>query len=280
MSSCPEIRIASWREYPPIMPKVPTPNARNTLRDKAPTRKGTGQPHTGERPTGRLSQRADILEAAVDLFAKGGSRGTPMAAIAERIGVSIPAITHHFGSKHGLFIEVVAVSDSLDETRTTRSDAESGIERLSAIRFWARELTSDSALANLSRLTLVMTAEALDADFPAHEHFVARHRRFRHMIAETVADGQRDGSVAKRCDPDRLAVEIIAFVQGSVLQWHLDPEAIDLVAVFDSYFDRLVEDVAGAAPTVVTRTARAKPRAAKKQPAESANGAKRGPVRH
>ena len=47
-----------------------------------------------------------------------------MAAIAERIGVSIPAITHHFGSKYGLFMEVIAVSDSIDETRTTRRDAE------------------------------------------------------------------------------------------------------------------------------------------------------------
>ena len=46
-----------------------------------------------------------------------------MAAIAERIGVSIPAITHHFGSKYGLFMEVVAVSDSIDETRTTRMDS-------------------------------------------------------------------------------------------------------------------------------------------------------------
>src|SRR6185437_14806163 len=91
-------------EYPPIMQKVPTAKARR-------------------------SQRSDILDAAVDLFAKGGSRGTPMAAIAERIGVSIPAITHHFGSKHGLFMEVLAVSDSIDEMRTTPTEAESGIDR-------------------------------------------------------------------------------------------------------------------------------------------------------
>jgi AcrR family transcriptional regulator len=229
------------------MQKVPISKVPNG----APTRKGSSRSKT-EKPTGgRLSQRSDILEAAVDLFAKGGSRGTPMAAIAERIGVSIPAITHHFGSKYGLFMEVVAVSDSIDEMRTRPTDAESGIDRLNAIRFWAYELTSDSALANLSRLTLVMTAEALDADFPAHEHFVARHRRFRHLIAQSLAGGQRDGSITKDLDPARLAVEIIAFVQGAVLQWHLDPESIDLVRVFDSYFDRLVEDVTCASPKPV-----------------------------
>ena len=127
-----------------------------------------------------------------------------MAAIAERIGVSIPAITHHFGSKYGLFMEVIAVSDSIDELRTTRMDAQTGIDRLSAIRFWSHELSSDSALANLSRLTLVMTAEALDADFPAHEHFVVRHRRFRRSDRRNLGDGQRDGSITRRIDPDSV----------------------------------------------------------------------------
>jgi AcrR family transcriptional regulator len=203
-----------------------------------------------------------------------------MAAIAERIGVSIPAITHHFGSKHGLFMEVVAVSDSIDETRTTRIEAENGIERLSAIRFWAYELTSDSTLANLSRLTLVMTAEALDADFPAHEHFVIRHRRFRHLIARNLSNGQRDGSITKGIDPDRLAVEVIAFVQGAVLQWHLDPDSIDLVLVFDSYFDRLVEDLACGSATSAKSASRAKKKSVNKQPSKSAHGAKRAAPRH
>jgi AcrR family transcriptional regulator len=255
------------------MQKVPTANVRNAPRDKAPTRTNSSRPKSGERTNGRLSQRSDILAAAVDLFAKGGSRGTPMAAIAERIGVSIPAITHHFGSKYGLFMEVVAVSDSLDETRITPIAAENGIDRLNAIRFWAHELISDSALANLSRLTLVMTAEALDADFAAHEHFVARHRRFRHLIAINLADGQRDGSITKEVDPDRMAVEIIAFVQGTVLQWHLDPDAIDLVLVFDSYFDRLVGDLTSGSPTSVKSATRVKNKTVKKQPAKSAGGA-------
>src|ERR1700691_65117 len=104
MSSRPENRIASPREDPPIMQKVPTANGRNASRDTAPSRKPNSRSNTGERTTGRLSQRSDILEAAVDLFAKGGSRGTPMAAIAERMGVSIPAIPHHFGSQYGLFM--------------------------------------------------------------------------------------------------------------------------------------------------------------------------------
>ena len=148
-------------------------------------------------------------------------------------------------------------------------DAKSGIDRLGAIRFWAHELASDSALANLSRLTLVMTAEALDADFPAHEHFVVRHRRFRALIAKTLRDGQRDGSISKDIDPEGLAVEVIGFVQGTVLQWHLDPDAIDLVLIFDNYFDRLVEDVACGSAARAKPANRAKKKPVRKQPVTS-----------
>lgn len=184
----------------------------------------------------------------MDLFGKGGSRGTPMAAIAERIGVSIPAINHHFGSRNGLFLEVVAVSDSIDEIRTTQPQLRAGIDRVGAIRSWAHAISADSSVANLARLTLVMTAEALDADFPAHDHFVARHRRFRQQIADAIIAGQDDGTVRHDVDPFSQAIEILSFVQGTLLQWHLDPEAIDLLTVFDLYFDRLVFDlVPGAA---------------------------------
>jgi AcrR family transcriptional regulator len=257
------------------MKKVPTANVRSTPRSRAPAKQNHARAESEQRISGRHSQRADILEAAVDLFAKGGSRGTPMAAIAERIGVSIPAITHHFGSKYGLFMEVIAVSDSIDELRTTRIEAKNGIDRLSAVRFWAHELASDSALANLSRLTLVMTVEALDADFAAHEHFVVRHRRFRSLIARTLGDGQRDGSIKKEIDPDLMAIEIMGFVQGAVLQWHLDPDEIDLVLVFDNYFDRLIEAVACEAVRVPKPAGRVKKSPVKKQPATSTRAPKR-----
>jgi AcrR family transcriptional regulator len=242
MSSCPRVNDAvTSKEYPPSMQQRSTAKTARAWRHTAAASEETSAPTSKSSSNGRRSQRGDILDAAVDLFAKGGSRGTPMAAIAERIGVSIPAITHHFGSKHGLFLEVVAVSDRLDESRTMPTDVGSGLERVSAIRSWGRELAADPGLANLSRLT---TTEALDADFPAHEHFVARHQRFRHMTAASISSGQRDGSIRKDIDPDRLAVEIIGFVQGTVLQWHLDPKSVDLVAVFDDYFDRLVKDLA------------------------------------
>jgi AcrR family transcriptional regulator len=243
------------------MPKPPVAKKRPTKRPAVKPVLVAGNDSTAtvaKRPSGRRSQRAEILGAAVDLFAKGGSRGTPLAAIAERIGVSVPAITHHFGSKYGLFMEVVAVSDSADEMRLIEASHGAGIERLGSPRSWARTVSSDPSLVNLERLTLVMTVEAVDADFPFHDHFVARQHWIRQTIIDKIERGRRDGSIRPDVDSLALAVEVLAFMHGANLQWHLDPESIDLVKAYDGYFDRLLHDLApsATAPLAGGRTKR------------------------
>jgi AcrR family transcriptional regulator len=197
--------------------------------------------------------RNDLLQAAVELFAREGSRGTPLAAVAERIGVTAPAITHHFGSKTGLLMEVVKYTDRANPNLSEDAAGQSGLELVSALRRWSDLLITDAALANLSRLRAVMLAEALDPEFPAHDHFVERHRRFRSQLAQIVKLGQRDGSIRADVDAETTAGEIIAFMQGAQVQWFLDPKAVDLPELFAAHFDRLVRDLS---PALAIRRAR------------------------
>jgi len=58
----------------------------------------------------RLSKeerRRDIIEAATQEFAVGGLNGTPVEAIAKRVGVSQPYLFQLFGTKKDLFIAAV-----------------------------------------------------------------------------------------------------------------------------------------------------------------------------
>jgi TetR/AcrR family transcriptional regulator len=52
--------------------------------------------------------RAQILKAAVALFAERGYEGASLRAVARAAGVSQPLIHHHFGSKQGLWDAVKA----------------------------------------------------------------------------------------------------------------------------------------------------------------------------
>jgi AcrR family transcriptional regulator len=185
-----------------------------------------------------------------------------LAAVAERIGVTTPAITHHFGSKAGLLMEVVEYTDRANPNLAEDAADRSGLDRVSGLRRWADLLVTDTALANLSRLRAVMVAEALDSEFPAHDHFVERHRRFRSQVAEMLEDGREDGSIRADVDAETTAGEIIAFMQGAQVQWFLDPQGVDLRKLFGAHFDRLVRDLTPARGSRggVNRAKRATPR--------------------
>jgi AcrR family transcriptional regulator len=66
---------------------------------------------TAPRPRGRRpgasSSRDDVLAAARAEFAASGYEGATMRAIARRAGVDPALVSHHFGSKEGLFAAAV-----------------------------------------------------------------------------------------------------------------------------------------------------------------------------
>lgn len=56
-------------------------------------------------------RRAEIISAAITLFAAHGYRGTSLAAVAQAAGISQSGLLHHFRSKEVLLTEVLAELD-------------------------------------------------------------------------------------------------------------------------------------------------------------------------
>jgi AcrR family transcriptional regulator len=205
----------------------------------------------------RPSRRDAILQAAIDLFAKGGSRGTCIAAIAERIGVTPAAVIHHFKTKEALLREVVAEIDN----RRPGLEREDGVEgnRLRQIGSWGRLLEQDDELANLARLAAVITAEALDPDHASHEYFVARQREFQSTAREIIQSGIIEGWIRDDIDPAVLAITVVGVLNGTQLQWFLDPERVPIRAALETAFDLLASALTPVGPP--TRSASKKKRA-------------------
>jgi len=65
----------------------------------------------------RASTRAALVAAGRELFAASGYAGAGQEEIVERAGVTRGALSHHFGTKHGLFRAVV---ESVEQDLTAR----------------------------------------------------------------------------------------------------------------------------------------------------------------
>jgi len=179
------------------------------------------------------ARREQILEAAVELFSTKGYRGTGVAALGERVGMTATGLLYYFGSKERLLLEVVAERDRAD----LLDPAELTLDTLRALGRHNMET------AMLTRLYAVLTAESLDAAEPLHDYFVERYRIARSLVRAILVAERRRKKLRKGVDLDQLAAEVIATLMGFETQWMLDPDEVDLGAGFERYMDRLIADI-------------------------------------
>lgn len=184
-------------------------------------------PHTSQATLDRGRQRRDaILEAAADLFAVNGYRGTGLAAVADRVGVTQPTILHHFGSKRGLLTAVVSsLHDSSDAALAGVFSREGSLTQ-DVLPLLAEVIRSDS---RRTHLLTVLVAENLTSADPAHEAFVASYDSMRSTIAERLRIDQAKGALTTE-DVDLLATRVLAVIIGLRRLWASDPNSVDLDA--------------------------------------------------
>jgi AcrR family transcriptional regulator len=180
-------------------------------------------------------RRDAILAAANEVFAKRGFRGASLATIAKRVGMSEPGLLHHFASKEELLLEVLKLRDQHDDERIAQARA-AHAGPLEVVLELCRQ---NQERPGIVRLFTILAAESVDDDHPAHEWFLARYGDRRAVLADRLANAQRDGDINAALDPESLASQILAMFDGLQLQWLLDPGAVDMTAVFEDFLSRL-----------------------------------------
>ena len=186
------------------------------------------------------ARQAQIVEAALELFAQSGYRGTGLGALADKVGVTTPALLYYFGTKERLLRAVVAYREEQEEKSfgAPRST-------LDHLRKVARFITTNP---KLTRLFVILGAENLDEGDPLHDFFVRRYDVSRQVTALAMRDEIEQGRALPGIDTEQLSREIVATVMGLEIQWLMDPDAFDLEATIDAYIDGLRARYAPAKP--------------------------------
>ena len=193
-------------------------------------------------------RRLQIMEVASAMIAERGFWGMSMQDVADRCGLTVPGLLRHVGSKVGMLVAVLGQRD-IEDVRSLRRQL--GVGAGEVPDDWAtggptgvdlRGLCSATMRTNaqqpeIVQLFTVLEAEALSPSHPAHEFFVTRQARLVSSFA-ALADGRTD-------DPERLARQIVAMMDGLQIQWLRSPENIDLVqeweAAAEALFARLTD---------------------------------------
>jgi AcrR family transcriptional regulator len=192
------------------------------------------------------ASRTRILHAAVAEFAASGYRGASIGAIARRAGISQSGLLHHFPSKELLLAAVIDVrtADHLAEYVAAKAeDPElgfmTGMVRL--MRRGAREL-------DLTRLFVVVVAEATSPDHPAHEWAVKRYEGVTRSVVADLREARERGLLKADFDVDGAAATLLAAMDGLQLRYLLTPRDTRLDVEFAALAGQILADLARDTP--------------------------------
>lgn len=183
------------------------------------------------------SIRPQILASALEVLREHGLEGVTMRAVADRAGVTAPALYWHFADKEALIREV-----GREVSRTLRD----------------RMLEAGSAPTAEARLRRTLEVfRTFAVSYPSYFHMLfvrpptTRRGEIRdggaspmifQLVVDRVAECMRDGSLAKD-DAQSVAMSLAALAQGLVILHRRGRFASD--AAFADFFDLSVDRMIG-----------------------------------
>lgn len=160
------------------------------------------------------ARKAEIVEAALRVFAARGYYNGSLREVSRELGMSLTAVTHHFPNKSAL-LEAVLIKTH---------DYAYELDRSEGLVAWVLDIAArNQATPEIPRLLAIIAAEASSPEHHAHAWLVERYATMRGVLAEMITRDQAEGRIAQAHDPLSLAEYVIALWDGLQLQWLIDP---------------------------------------------------------
>ncbi|WP_245746288.1 TetR/AcrR family transcriptional regulator [Nocardia altamirensis] len=187
------------------------------------------QEQRGGRAAQAAERRAAILEAAREVIAERGYRGTSLAAVAERVGLTQPGLLHYFPSKEHLLVAVLEERDRWDAAAFLAGPSNSW-----QLAHLEQLVDYNAERPGVIQTFTVLAGESVTDEHPAREYFIERYAQARARLAELLRTEFGDRLAGGRT-PEQVAPLLIAVLDGLQTQWLLAPEEVDMGAAFRDF---------------------------------------------
>jgi AcrR family transcriptional regulator len=158
--------------------------------------------------------RDGLLDVAVELFNQRGYDGTSMEDLAGRLGITKSAIYHHVSSKEELL--GLAVDRALDSLFAVADGITAAggpaVQRL-------QRLVHGSVAVLVEELPFVTLLLRVRGNTDVERAALNRRRSFDHVVANLVAEAQREGDVRTDIDPAVVSRLLFGLI-NSLVEWY------------------------------------------------------------
>lgn len=157
-----------------------------------------------------------ILSGAVKVFHERGYHGASVRDIAQRVGVTVPALYYHYESKQAMLVALLetGVGDLLDRAEHAVEDAGED----PAVRF--ANLVESMVLHMTQRVSLAfLDSELRYLDPKNRKHYASMRKRLEKLLLDTIADGE-DAGVFEVQHPTDTTRAILGMCQAVATWYH------------------------------------------------------------
>ena len=170
-----------------------------------------------ERPVRDRSQ--EVLDAAVDIFARRGYRATSMRDLAEAVGLSKPAIYHYVRSKEELLVTLYrrVVEEGIESAREIVSTQQEPMAALRAVLADRVRYTCENR-----RLLRIFFEEESELPAELMETVREQRRRYEDALIELLVRATQTGAARLDSSP-RVTVNTLLGAANWTYKW-FDPQ--------------------------------------------------------
>jgi len=192
------------------------------------------------------AKKAEILQAAMQVFSRKGVAKTRMADIAVAAGIGKGTIYEYFRSKEEIFAAAFQqvnqrAANLIGQSLQTTDDP---VEQLRLLIDVSRQTFIEES-ADFAGIMMDFWAEGIrnkDEKILGTINLEQIYTEYRSLISGILNDGIQKG-VFRPVDTASLAAIIIAALDGVMLQWIMTPELIDMKKITDVLIDGLMNGI-------------------------------------
>ena len=174
----------------------------------------------------RRHDAESITRIAFELFRERGYEATSVDQIAERAGITKPAIYHHLSGKEAIL--AAGVHEALDRLWELVPDEDDPLRPLDRLR----KVVEERIAVEVRYLDQVAVLLRLKGNTPLERDILQRRRGFDLRVAAIVAAAMEDGDIRQDINP-RLVTRLIFGMLNWVTEWYR-PGSHSLTEIVDA----------------------------------------------
>jgi len=188
------------------------------------------------RPARLENGRRDLMDIAIDCFARYGYQGASIDRIAKAAGLTKGAIYYHFKDKEELLFAAVKNRVGQFERRVI-SDIGAVKDAVTALRHVTDVCLEHATKSNHRRMIITLMVEAFGTNARLSAQFRDMMRRFRAFLRGIIEIGQQQGVFRADVNAATAAGVYAGAVMGAEIEYYQDPAAVDLTEHLQTFLD-------------------------------------------